>query len=145
MPCCHCHSLATTTTIPTAAPFCILCWGWHGGRVLCNVLVLQHGGGVLCAVLVSQEVGGGRALCFMLGWHHSGACVWQVGIMVVPACHVGMASQWGLHMVSQHRGWILRTVMGWWWQQTCIWQRWRQPGLHAVRQRWQWGLARLKW
>src|SRR6266702_2541403 len=60
--------LSTTTTIPTTAPFCTPCWGWCGGRVLCNVLVLQYGGGVLCTVLALWEVGSGRALHSMLGW-----------------------------------------------------------------------------
>src|SRR6266702_3347841 len=151
--------LSTTTTIPTAAPFCTLCWGWHGGRVLCDVLALQHGGGVLHAVLALWEVGGGGALHSVLGWHHSGACaqwvgsvgvlcsmmrwhhgracVWWVGVRLGLVCRVGMASQWGLHVASQHCGWILHIVMGWWWWQTCMWRRWRWPGLHVVRQR-QW-------
>src|SRR6266702_6063195 len=135
--------LSTTTTIPTAAPFCTPCWGWCGGGVLCNMLALWHGGGVLCAMLALWEVGGGGALHSMLGWrhggacvqwvgsvgvlhsmlrwHHSGACVWWVSVVAGLACHVGMASQWGLHMVGWHCGWILCTVTGWQWWWTCMW------------------------
>src|SRR6266702_1745766 len=123
-------------------------------------------GGVLRAVLASREVGGGGALCSVLGWHHgracarrvggvgvlrsvlrwrhSGACAWRVGIVVGLACHVGMVSWWGLHVASWCCGWILRTVMGWRWRQTCMWQRWRRPGLWAVRQRQRRGLVRLE-
>src|SRR6266702_1951992 len=73
--------LSTTTTVPTTAPFCTPCWGWHGGRVLCDVLALWCGGGVLRAILALQEVGSGGALHSVLGWRHGGACVWRVGIV----------------------------------------------------------------
>ncbi len=67
--------LSTTATVPTTAPFCILCWGWHGGRVLCDMLALRCGGGVLHGVLALQEVGGRGALHSVLGWRHGRACV----------------------------------------------------------------------
>src|SRR6266702_97991 len=115
VPRCRCHPRCRHPTVhhrhlPTAAPFCIPCWGWRGGGVLCDVLALWCGGGVLRAGWATREVGGGAALSSVLGWRHGGACAWRVGVVAGLACHVGMASRWGLHVGSRRRGWILRAV-----------------------------------
>src|SRR6266702_694623 len=81
---CHCDRLSQSRS-------CVSCLGWWGGRVL-------H------AVLASQWVGGGRVLHAMLGQRHSGACARWVGVMAGLACHVGMASRWGFHVVSRCHG-----------------------------------------
>ena len=115
---------------------CILCWGWRGGGVLHAVVALWQvsNDGTLCSVLgwchggaCARQVGGVGVLHSMLRWRHSGACAWWVGGMVGLAYRVGMASRRGLHMASQHHGWILHAVMGWRWQRTCMWRRWRRP------------------
>ncbi len=58
---------------------------------------------------------------------HMLACAQQVSVMAGLACHVEMASWWALHVVSWHYGQILHAVIGWQWQWTFMWQRWRQP------------------
>ena len=147
MPCCRCHLCCWHPTIPHHnCPHCcfiviaivvVVCCG-------CSLVYCVRDG-VVVGSRVSQWVGGGRALhsmlgwchgracaqwvgsvgvlCSMLRWCHSGAYAWRVSIVVGLACHVGMASWWGLHVVSRHCGWISCTVMGWRWWCTCMWWR----------------------
>ena len=55
-------------------------------------------------MLASQQVGGGRVLHAVLGWHHSRACAQWVSVVAGLACHVGMVSQRGFHVASQCHG-----------------------------------------
>ncbi len=93
--CCSC-GLAYCAGDGVVVGSCALCWHCSGLAVaaLHSVLGWRHGGA--CA----WWVGGVGVLHSVLRWCHSGACAWWVGVMVGLACHVGMTSQWGLHVAS---------------------------------------------
>src|SRR6266702_897588 len=74
--------------------------------------LIHHCTGVLIRLHAQTMNRARRTIMPAVALHHGRACVWWVGIMVGLACCVGMASQWGLHVMSWHCEWILCTVMG---------------------------------